>query len=96
MELRQRVVAGGIAMEQTAREYSLRDYEDVGEEFICEWLLRRFAGQHVIQATREMLYEYVLKRVGPMHQYPTQMDASRVLGMSRSALDVFKHRFLTR
>lgn len=94
MELRQRVSANGILMEQTAREYSIKDYDDVGPEFICQWLFRHFQGQNVVSATRKMLYQYLLDRMGPVREYRTNMIAAKALGIKPSAFKVQKSRLL--
>ena len=82
MELRQRVSAGGILMEQTAREYTPTDYEDVGEEFICEWLVRRFAGLNVASGTREMLYHHIIRQIGPAGKYRYNKQAANAMGVT--------------
>jgi len=92
MEARQRVVADGVIVEQQVRGYSIKDYDDVDDDFICEWLLRRFQGQPVIQAARQMLYEHMLRRIGPAQEYPTYATASAALGIKPVALRVYKTR----
>jgi len=94
MELKQRVSAGGILMEQTAREYTPKDYEDVDEKFICEWLLRRFAGLNVALEARDMLYAWAADSVGHMKKFPTYTEASKALGIVDSTFRVSRHRLL--
>ena len=92
MELRQRARVDGVLMEQTAREYSPTDYDDVGPEFICKWLLRRFAGLNVVRETRRMLYHYMLENTGPTKTFPRMTHVAEALGVTPGTFRTYRYR----
>ena len=94
MEVAQRVRANGVDVEQTVRRYEVRDYDDVGPEFICEWLLRHFNGQDVAAAAHEMLYNYLVDQVGPSKKYKTLKETAPILGVSYHRFRMFRYRLL--
>ena len=93
-EFKQHINMGSLQIDTQVREYVPKDYEDVDEKFICEWLLRRFAGLNVALEARDMLYAWAADSVGHMKKFPTYTEASKALGIVDSTFRVSRHRLL--